>query len=80
MLNDKIRPIYIIAKEIFSDWDNVSPYAEPYLLAMRSLNTIEDDYYLDNGESIILYFLSNAASWHGETARRIKKELRGMVT
>ena len=54
-------------------------YAQPYLEAMQYLTTINDDYYLDSGRSVVLYFLSNAASWRGDDARRIKKELKEML-
>ena len=73
------RPIYEIAKEIRADWKPVSPYAEPYLNAMFSLHDISDNYYLDSGRSVVLYFLSNAGTWRGETARRIKEELKQLL-
>lgn len=73
------RPIYEIAAEIRNDWKNLSPYARPYLSAMFSLRTIEDNYLYDSGRSIVCYFLANAGSWRGETARRIKAELKEIV-
>ena len=73
------RPLYEIAKEIKNDWKNVNFAAKPYLDAMASLNSIEDNYGWDSGKSIVLYFLSNASSWRGETAKRIKAELRAMA-
>ena len=73
------RPLYEIAREIRKTWTKVSPYAEPYLEAMQSLNSINDNYYLDSGKSIVLYFLSNANTWRGEDARRIKAELKEML-
>ena len=73
------RPLYEIAREIRKTWTKVSPYAEPYLEAMESLNTINDNYYFDSGKSIVLYFLSNASTWRGEDARRIKAELKEMA-
>jgi len=72
------RPLYEIASEIRKDWSPVSPYAKPYLEAMRELSSINDDYYADSGRSVVLYFLSNAASWRGENARRIKAELKSL--
>ena len=63
-----MRPIYEIAEEIRADWKPVSPYAKPYLDAMFSLNDISDDYFADSGKSVVLYFLSNAGTWRGETA------------
>ncbi len=72
------RPMYEIAQEIWKDWGKVSPYAEPYLNAMLELDSIHDNYYLDSAKSVIRYFLANATTWKGETARRIKNELRDM--
>jgi hypothetical protein len=45
---------------------------------MRSLTYITDDYYFDSGKTIVLYFLSNAGTWKGENAKRIKAELKAM--
>ena len=73
------RPLYEIASEIRKTWTKVSPYAEPYLEAMQSLNSINDNYYFDSGKSVVLYFLSNASTWRGEDARRIKAELKQML-
>ena len=55
------------------------PAAWPYLDAMATLDSIQDKYYLDTGRSIVLYFLANAGTWRGETARRIKKELNEIL-
>ena len=72
------RPLYEIASEIRKDWSPVSPDAKPYLDAMRWMVSINDDYYADTATSVVLYFLSNAASWRGENARRIKAELKSL--
>ena len=73
------RPIWEIAREIRKDWKNVSPYASPYLDAMTALDKISDNYYADSGSSVVAYFLSNAASWRGEVAKRVKVELKAML-
>lgn len=74
------RPLYEIAEEIRHDWGGkVNFGAVPYLEAMRTLNSIDEDYYADTGKSIVLYFLANAQSWRGEVARRVKAELRAMT-
>lgn len=73
-----MRPIYEIAREIRKDWAKVNFAAEPYLQAMENLIGIGDKYYFDSAKSMVLYFLSNAGSWRGETARRIKAELKQM--
>ncbi len=73
------RSINIIARDISSDW--AKPYfgAVPYLDAMHSLSTMQDKFYFDDAESVVRYFLSNATSWKGETARAIKAELKAML-
>ena len=74
-----MRPLYEIAREIRRDWKNVSPYAAPYLSAMGTLYSVDDNYIFDSGRSIVCYFLANAGSWRGEVARRVKAELKEMV-
>lgn len=73
------RPLYVIANEISKDWQKVYFGAVPYLDAMYSLNSIADKYGYDSGRSIVAYFLSNASTWRGETAKRIKLELNKMI-
>lgn len=74
-----VRPLYTIANEIRKDWKKVYFGAVPYLQAMGTLNGINDSYGMDSGNSIVAYFLSNAGTWRGETARRVKKELKKMA-
>lgn len=77
------RTLDVIATEIYADWRprgrGVSPYAEPYLEAMTQLRSVHDTYGADSAASIVRYFLANATTWRGETARRIKAELNSMV-
>ncbi|MCK9575606.1 MAG: hypothetical protein WC979_01140 [Candidatus Pacearchaeota archaeon] len=73
------RPLKEIANEIRSDWKNVGYGAKPYLDAMSTLQSINDNYYADSARSIICYFLGNAQYWRGETAKRIKIELNKML-
>ena len=42
---------------------------------MATMESIEDDYFLDGGDDIVIYFLANAQTWRGEVARNVKKEL-----
>jgi hypothetical protein len=74
-----IRSIDTIARDISRDW--TKPYfgAAPYLDAMHSLQTIKDKYYYDDAESVVRYFLANATTWKGETARSIKAELKTLL-
>jgi hypothetical protein len=74
------RPLYAIAAEIRQDWGaKVNYAARPYLDAMRSLDAITDRYGMDSARSIVMYFLSNATTWRGETAKRVKAELKAMI-
>ena len=79
------RPIYVIAEEILTDIDSgnwskhAALHAAPYLAAMRKISVITDSYLLDRGRDIVRRFLINASTWRGETARRIKHELRSML-
>ena len=75
----KHRLISEIASEIYADWRNVHNTAQPYLSAMCCLNSVSDNYGADSGRSIVAYFLSNASTWKGETAKRLKAELRTMI-
>lgn len=73
------RPLSQIARDIYRDWKSVSPSAKPYLEAMLTLDSIDDNYMMDSGRSIVAYFLSNASQWKGENAKRIKAELKKML-
>lgn len=74
-----MRTLHEIARDIRKDWTKVNYAAKPYLDAMSSLDSVHDKYHYDSGKSVVLYFLSNASSWRGETAKRIKAELRSMT-
>lgn len=73
------RPLYQIARDIRKDWKNVNYAAKPYLDALGSLDQVTDNYYLDSGKSMVLYFLANAGAWRGETAKVIKAELKSIT-
>ena len=74
-----MRSLKEIAREITTDWEKVNFAAVPYLDAMHSLDSIEDNYYADSAYSVVVYFLSNARSWRGDNAKRIKAELKSMA-
>ena len=78
-IKTNVRPLSTIATEISNDWKKVYFGAVPYLDAMFTLNSIEDNYYADSAVSIVAYFLANAGTWRGDTARRVKKELNAMI-
>lgn len=80
------RSLGLIAREIDAVWvdpktktSKVNYAARPYLDAMLGMDSVNDHYGLDDGRSIVRYFLSNATTWRGEDARRIKAELKGML-
>lgn len=68
-----------IAREIRKDWSGkgkgVNYAAKPYLDAMNDLESLDDMFFHDSGRSVVLYFLSNARTWRGETAKAVKAEL-----
>jgi hypothetical protein len=72
------RPIHTIASEILQDWKRPYFGAVPYLAAMQSLDTIDDDYGYDDARNVVAYFLANATTWRGAKAREIKAELKAM--
>lgn len=74
-----MRNLSDIAMEIRKDWKNPYFGAKPYLSAMMTMNSVHENYGMDSGRSIVNYFLANASTWRGETARKIKKELNAMV-
>jgi hypothetical protein len=75
----KTTPLYEIAQIVRKDWKRVHFGAEPYLSAMSSLSTINDRYMFDDAKSIVLYFLSNASTWKGDTAKQVKTHLKSLV-
>ncbi len=76
---DMTRAISTIAREIVTDWRPVNYGAKPYLQAMHWLTSVNDTYGCDSGRSVVAYFLANAQTWRGEVARRVKKELNGLL-
>ena len=69
-------PLSQIARIINKDWLKINYAARPYLNAMYSLTSVTDDYGMDSGISIVLYFISNASSWRGEVTKSVKAELK----
>lgn len=80
-----VRPLYEIAREIRQNWKksisgtDLNYAAKPYLEAMETLDKISDRYIMDSASSIVAYFLGNASTWRGETAKRVKAELNQML-
>lgn len=74
-----MRPLTEIATDIRKHWPQVNYAAVPYLRAMSELRTMDQSYGSDDARSIVLYFLTNSATWRGDHARRIKAELKAML-
>lgn len=67
-----------LATVIAMDWKSQGQIyfgAVPYIDAMYGLQSIDDNYGMDSGRSIVAYFLGNARQWKGETAKAVKAEL-----
>lgn len=79
-----MRKLSDIAVDIYLNWVDKNGHskvyfaAKPYLEAMSVLEGPDDMYYDVDAETIVMYFLSNAATFRGERARAVKAELKGM--
>lgn len=73
------RPLHEIAHEIKANWPKPYFGAVPYITAMRQIDRITDDYGFDSADNIVRYFLTNAGTWRGDVARRVKAELKAML-
>jgi hypothetical protein len=75
----KSKSISELAGIVRRDWKKVYFGAVPYLDAMRSLENVSDAYGADSGKSIVSYFLCNAKTWKGDTAKAVKAELKRRI-
>jgi len=75
------RPLHAIAREIYAETHKKSFWwkARPYVEAMGELDKITDMYGFDSADMIVRYALGNLIGWRGETAKRVKDELRAML-
>jgi hypothetical protein len=73
------RPLYLIAAEIKANWPKSYFGAVPYLDTLAQLVDISDPYFEDDARTMVIYFLANANTWRGETARRVKAELKALA-
>ena len=79
MLDLENKPLSYVAEVIRANWVNPSPYAVPYINAMAQLRSINDSYYADSAAGVVMYFLANAQTWRGDTARVVKAHLKKAV-
>ena len=76
-----MRPLNIIAADILVDWKSSTTtgsyrtFAKPYVEAMLSMRTCEDNYGMEYGDMIVARALNNLHQWRGEIARKVKAEL-----
>lgn len=73
------RPLYEIAREALHDpalKGNARAWSMPYLQALMSCSSAIDRYFEDDARSLVAYALSNLTGWRGDTARRVKAELK----
>jgi hypothetical protein len=71
-----LRPIYAIARDILLHWKKPYFGAIPYLQVMSTLSTTQDIILNDRGDLIVRYFLANATTFRGDSARQLKAELK----
>jgi hypothetical protein len=76
---NKTLTVSEIARAIARDWKTINPYASEYLNAMLSIENVEETYYADSAKSVVMYFLANAGSYRGDSARAYKALLKAMV-
>jgi len=69
----------IIRRDFREQGKKIPPAAQPYLDALATLGTVDDQYGMDSGKSIVAYALSNLGSYKGETARLVKAELKARL-
>lgn len=74
-----MRSLSTIASDIQAHW--AKPYfgAVPYIDAMARMDSVANGFGEDAGKDVILRFLSNASTWRGADARRVKAELKSMI-
>lgn len=79
MSESKPRSLNKIARDITKTWPNPYFGAVPYIQAMSWLGHISESYGHDSARDVVLRFLSNASTWRGPDARRIKMELKALL-
>jgi hypothetical protein len=69
----------MIVRDLRAQGKQVPAAAKPYLDAMRTMGSINENYGMDSGASIVAYLLGNLRGYKGETARAIKAELNSRL-
>lgn len=73
-----MQTISTIAREISREWKNVNYAAKPYLQAMLYVDQATDKYGYDSADSLVRYFLCNAAGYRGDAAKAHKAALKAI--
>lgn len=74
------RPLHKIGADIKQDWGaRMNGAAVPYVEGLCDLHGPNDRWGVETGADAIQGFLNNAQTWRGETARRIKSELKEIL-
>lgn len=79
MTTTTTRPLSAIAADIRANWERPYFGAVPYLDAMSALGSVRSTFGYETGYDIVVYFLSNAKTWRGPEAARIKAELKQIL-
>lgn len=72
----KDKTIAQLAIMVRNDWKNVYFGAKPYIVAMSAIHADDGNYGAEDAKSICTYFLCNAQTWRGDTARAVKAEIK----
>lgn len=77
------RSLGAIAEDIVADYrakgKPVYYAAKPYVEALGGLRNFDSRYYEDTAEDIVIRLLGNLSTWRGETATKVKAELRAAL-
>jgi hypothetical protein len=78
------RSLGAIAQEIHDDYvvrqgKPVYFAAKPYVEALAGLRNFDGHYYSDSAEEIVIKLLGNLSTWRGETATRVRNELKAAL-
>lgn len=79
------RTLAAVAAEIRQDYVSkgkpVYYAAVPYVDALLVMNTTDlgASYYQDSAATLVRYLLANLSTWRGETAQRVKAELKAAL-
>jgi hypothetical protein len=92
MKNSSVRPLGVIVQEMITDmakicatakkpvsWQSKFYTAVPYINALRYTDKLTDAVGCEDAKTQVLYMLGNLQTYRGETAKRIKSELKSML-